>query len=112
MARAIDADDLIRIASEKKVSELFPNWKELSSETRNAVGAFGQYWKELIEDAPTIDPVKHGKWVYKPTSDYDGYIVCSICNVYIPSHKLFGKDDEYTNTSIYCPHCGARMDGE
>lgn len=65
-----------------------------------------------VNKQPTIDPVKHGKWVYKPTSEYDGYIVCSNCDVYIPSHKLFGKDDEYTNTSNYCPHCGARMDGD
>lgn len=61
MARAIDAEGLIRVVSEKKMTEVFPNWKELSSETRNAIGVFGQYWKALIEDAPTIEPKQ--EWI-------------------------------------------------
>ena len=67
--------------------------------------------QEVIAGMPTIDHVKHGKWIYKPTSDHDGYIGCSNCDVHIPSCKIFQRN-EYTNTSKYCPNCGARMDGE
>ena len=95
MARAIDGDLLVDYI--RKIDMPF--------ETKTTVIC-------TVNTMPTIDPVKHGKWIYKPTSDHDGYVVCSNCDVYIPSHKLFGKDDEYTNTSNYCPHCGARMDGE
>ena len=100
MARLIDADILKENC--RITGEFMNNFECVSLKTLG----------EIIDKQPTIDPVKHGKWVYKPTSEYDGYIVCSNCDVYIPSHKLFGKDDEYTNTSNYCPHCGARMDGE
>ena len=59
---------------------------------------------QTVENAPTIDPVRHGKW-----EDYDGVIRinCSNC----------GK--VYFNTTIlevgkcnFCPNCGAKMDGE
>lgn len=62
---------------------------------------------ELIANAPTIDPVKHGKWTrsYETGSqDYDTMrnirYRCSECN------KKAMWDTEY------CPHCGSRMDGE
>ena len=51
-----------------------------------------------VADVPTIDPVKHGKWI-----EYlivDGIKQCSVCGV------LRIED------SNYCPNCGARMDGE
>ena len=47
-----------------------------------------------IDNAPTVDPVKHGHW----TRDKDGYF-CSVCGLYF----------QYSD-SKYCPHCGARMD--
>ena len=47
----------------------------------------------LIEDAPTVDPVKHGHWM----TDMGG-CWCSVCN-------------EYSDYSTdYCPNCGAKMD--
>ena len=56
-----------------------------------------------IDDAPTIDPVKHGRWI-KDVPDGGGDY-CSICKSGPPgvnaNHK-FG----------YCPYCGAKMDLE
>ena len=55
---------------------------------------------ERIEDAPTIEaePVKHGYW--KTRLSTPDSMKCSVCG----------------NSSIiwerYCPHCGARMDGD
>lgn len=48
---------------------------------------------ERINNAPTVDPVKHGHW----GEEMGGY-VCSLCEEY---------SDFATN---YCPYCGAKMD--
>lgn len=62
-----------------------------------------------IEDAPTVDavPVVHGRWIYKQTEDEDwGHTFhsweCSNCNYHAECNPA-GKN--------YCPHCGAKMDG-
>lgn len=48
---------------------------------------------EHLEQMPTIDPVKHGKWNNDET--------CSVCG------EGFLCDTDYFN---YCPNCGAIMD--
>ena len=57
-----------------------------------------------IEAAPTIDPVKHGRWEWKddPYEFFDKIPVCSEC----------GCTTKYREITAFCPHCGARMDGE
>lgn len=55
----------------------------------------------FIELMPTIDPVKHGKWVAKD----DGTIVCSLCG------DFWGRADLALKYLRYCPNCGAKMDG-
>lgn len=72
--------------------------------------------KRAIEQTPAADvvEVKRGEWetVYKPlnlflpTSYMSAHIACSVCK-YEPN-EYSGEYKEY----IYCPHCGARMDGE
>ena len=51
--------------------------------------------EQMVGKAPTIDPVRHGRWI----SDDIGF-KCTSC----------GSHDE--STSIYCPNCGAKMDEE
>jgi len=53
-----------------------------------------------LEDAPTIDPVKHGKW----NCDKDGLVWCCLCG--------FGKERSEDRPYNFCPNCGARMEGE
>ena len=53
---------------------------------------------ELLEEQPSIDGVKHGRWKYISFLTVE----CSECKTQI--HDL-----EYSN---FCPNCGARMDGE
>lgn len=55
-------------------------------------------FEKHIETAPTIDPVKHGKWTEIDIKDYKA--LCSECGTWSP---VMGK---------FCPECGARMDGE
>ena len=52
-----------------------------------------------IEAAPTIDAVKHGRWIRTTKADYAWE--CSACG--------YGLCD---NRTTYCYDCGARMDGE
>ena len=47
---------------------------------------------DAIKGLPTIDPVKHGRWVCG-CCDQCGYILHS------------------TGLTNYCPNCGAKMDG-
>ena len=50
-----------------------------------------------VENAPTIDPVKHGEWVSK-----NGWVSCSVCG----SEPV----NEINTETPYCPFCGAMMD--
>lgn len=66
--------------------------------------------QKTIDEQPTIDPVKHGKWIererYRTTKDgvfhTYRYKVCSICG------RASGR--RMNKRTRYCPHCGARMD--
>ena len=65
---------------------------------------YPSYYAEKIKDihAADVAPVRHGKWEKKRHkifgSTYD--FVCSRCGC-----------DYALAQYVYCPHCGARMDG-
>ena len=87
--RLIDADNAI-IALEILADKCADN-----RAFEQAVGVF--------KDVPTVDaePVKHGQWVFTPTT---GRYRCSAC----------GEADKIIPWGrppfAYCPHCGAKMD--
>lgn len=60
-----------------------------------------------INNLPTIDPVKHGKWYITEDMPYFGhiqeYLTCSACEGLFHGTGVEEWD--------YCPNCGARMDG-
>lgn len=93
MTRLIDADAL-----EKNLSNDLPYKSSV---------------KRVLIQAPTVDDVevvRHGKWnTFKSTvGDREMYAVrCSCCNE-APLSKPFQGWVE----SAYCPHCGAKMDGD
>lgn len=60
---------------------------------------------DMITNAPTIDPMKHGMWVIKEhDKDFpENFAHCSICG--FPVGRWWGQDN-------YCPNCGARMDAD
>ena len=65
---------------------------------------------DIIDNFPAADvqPVKHGRW--------SGYF-CSNCGISKYNFISFDFDDQngYARpfgTWLYCPRCGARMDGE
>lgn len=60
------------------------------------------------ENAPTIDPVKHGRWLR--TDAYPHRIYCSSCfATFIRNDEFLCLDDIPHN---WCPNCGAVMDGD
>lgn len=66
-----------------------------------------------IVDAPTADvvEVKHGKWLViednKGLWSGGGHYECSACRSGFSFSGFFELDEQ-----PYCPHCGAKMDGE
>ena len=55
-----------------------------------------------IDAAPTIDPVRHGRW--EMDSDRPDTIICTDCDAGFDVWKHESKDFRF------CPNCGARMD--
>ena len=66
-----------------------------------------------------VQPVKHGKWDAVEVEDVStksnlpittiASMWCNQCNRFHNEIYYYGNPTEYAN---YCPHCGARMDGE
>lgn len=56
----------------------------------------------LLEEQPTIDPVKHGRWVYGSSSE-NIRVMCSECG-----YKVNYFWDSWQDAK-YCPNCGAKM---
>lgn len=61
----------------------------------------------VIETMPAADvePVRHGRWIHVPGKQTR---VCSRCETDEP----YKFADEDTDIYSWCPHCGAKMDGE
>lgn len=109
MPRYIDADEFIAL------------YKIMANDDRNKKAApisWSHAFEEVIDDAeemPTADvePVRHGQWIecdYKrlehgmiETYPNAGY-ACSVCRTGFDKKKMTYKQ--------YCPHCGAKMDGD
>lgn len=105
MPRLIDADAFER-AMYEEAFEKDTNMQRWDS------GCWIRYklYERVLDEQPTIDaePVRHGKWIFKPTFPNDdsefpmGSLVCSIC----------GSHHSNETPCNYCDNCGARMDNE
>lgn len=94
--RLIDADALEKVFSDARGNVR----REDDSPTRDSILLNAQI---LTRTAPTIDLVRHGRWIEGEKNRYwgkKGNYVCSNCK----SSAGFVKFN-------YCPNCGARMDG-
>ena len=61
----------------------------------NYYGVAEVVFKEDVEDAQTVDPVRHSRWIV----DSRGNVICEWCGQ--PNLETY-----------YCPFCGSKMDGE
>lgn len=57
----------------------------------------------LLSEEPTVDPVKHGRWIFEEYPDGYYHAICSECDVWSDEYA-------YLDGWNYCPHCGAKMD--
>lgn len=69
---------------------------------------------DAIMDCPTADvvEVRHGHWEVC-SDEYEicaSEFVCSVCKESFCSSEL--TDEQFFEMMQYCPHCGARMDGD
>lgn len=69
-----------------------------------ADGLYDAY--KIIEeevDAADVEPVRHGRWERKPDpyGFFDTIPVCSVC----------GCTTKWREEYLYCPNCGARLEG-
>lgn len=64
-----------------------------------ALGGHMAIWvRGVIDDSPTVDAVKRGKWECQENMPFES---CSICR-----HRNY--DPVYTPN--FCPNCGAKME--
>ena len=56
---------------------------------------------ELIQNLPSAEPIKHGRWIFGETKGHS-WMKCSECCV---------SQSGQTATFTYCPNCGADMRG-
>ena len=91
--RLIDADELIHTI-------------EHDAFTSESVQSFVRC---LVKGAPTIDPVKHGRWIYYGDETIEDGGRCSVCGGDQPAQWV-NKKWQYLETK-YCPYCGAYMVG-
>lgn len=102
--RLIDAIAYHARVAEGKMTDIFPDWTELPTEVQNMVCKHGRHLEMLLETQPTVDavPVVHGRW---EEAGFDGHgdykECCSNCKSW-----SIGAD------KLYCPVCGAQMDGD
>ena len=62
--------------------------------------------KRLIELTPTVDPVKHGRWMPLDLTWNRNVHSCSECQ------SAFEMPYPFKKVFVYCPKCGAKMDKE
>ena len=59
------------------------------------------WFRAVIDNMPTIDPVKHGRWITTEYNDGSVLCECSYCGHARPRDGL---------PINYCPNCGCRME--
>lgn len=101
--RIVDADEILKKQKEliKRTSdEVYGgNWCNSVILAMSSVAG-------IVLEAPTIEVVKHGKWIeeddcYTTSGTYIEEFKCSLCNEIVNWHKY-----------KFCPYCGAKMDGD
>lgn len=100
MARLVDADALKELIA----NNVYPVQDAFNDRD------YGMFWtggiEKAIDDAPTVDPVKHGHWVEVQRiheTDHTAICECSLCG-----DTVWVYDGQ--RAWNYCPKCGAKMD--
>ena len=73
--------------------------KQMCNECFGGNCGYRCYEWTLMNNAPTVDPVKHGEWRYDEALELEW---CSECG--------FGKRKGDKRWYSYCPNCGCKME--
>lgn len=97
MPRYIDIDDTVK------------TFEKLHGEESTLLNCYNADWIfSFLESQPTADvqEVRHGRWINESRQMYGPISAqCSVC-------ELFSGTWLRNAPYKYCPHCGAKMDGE
>lgn len=63
--------------------------------------------EDILMDAPTIDQVRHGRWI-----DTGGYVTTAYGHLDVYRCSSCAADVTIDDHDSYCPSCGAKMDGD
>lgn len=113
MSRYIEADELEAFFAHarRNIDKKQPDFFTRDSLLLNA--------EQMTHSMPTADvqKVKHGKWIKIPSATHKDicFYDCSLCK-----HSLRKETDKALvdyiewngGVNLYCPHCGAKMDGD
>jgi predicted SprT family Zn-dependent metalloprotease len=80
-----------------------------AEDAKRAIEHYDPAFSYVIDNVPSVDfgEVVHGQWI-KDSRTY--HYRCSECGTYNP-YDTVGDYIDYLEC-YYCPHCGARMDGD
>lgn len=99
--RIIDADLLYKALSEEAIHRM-----QHSSGSNFDIGRTNGiiYSRDMIKNAPTIEPVKRGEWIETRPADSGGP-ACYKCSECGEKYRIGGSHN-------FCPNCGAKMEQE
>ena len=105
--RLIDADEVMKTINHSDVCVYYTLRMSADEIIEHAIDATKLCVKTDIEQLPTIDPVKHGRWVpiVNGKEKFMDVCNCSECGII----EYFNKGWKKFN---FCPTCGAQMEGE
>ena len=114
MARLIDADQAL--AEADRLFNMY-NLAMAGAETNREINyLFKQQElfkavRAVVKTCPTIDPVKHGRWIEGCPTDTTDYFNCSVCNAGIFVNNLWRVSyEDVSEIHRFCQNCGAKMD--
>ncbi len=124
MGRMIDADALLEKLGMLGVSNAYDrpsfwygkdkkDYKVIPTKYHNGYDNALADVEKAIQELPTIEERKKGKWEFVSYGDGLGNYHCSECRAIASSYfvgNLVNRHWEYKLTK-YCPNCGARMEG-
>lgn len=65
----------------------------------------------VLNQAETVDPVKHGCWIEGCPTETTDYFNCSVCNAGIFVNNLWRvSHEDVSEIHRFCHNCGAKMD--
>ncbi len=102
--RLIDAD----AAKRKIIKETIAHFSKLDDRAFAIMTAVAKMF-DSEDDFPTVDakPVRHGKWIRECFT----YCRCTVCTTEFDKELLYFTYRHNWKRPVYCPNCGAKMDG-